>query len=257
MSIPVQGSDPVGGQIIRILLNLGQHVLDQNRRRHGPGGIERDVGNFGLKHRRTAKRLADLYPGTPDRLAVAIQRDLVPGDVDHDKSALEFVKQPTSPLHVHPDLIDPRINGHIQRRQGRRPRHAIRAKVLLGLILLHCRDDTVVVIVSIALRGRQVSTSRQTGTQLCDCRPGHSRLERLPFGNFRPTAGIAHLTQLRQSLSHAAVNRFLRRCLSEPACHVVIVERGKETVHVLTGVNADRVEIPVKIQSRRINFAAS
>ncbi|MNG39044.1 hypothetical protein D3C84_1269600 [compost metagenome] len=52
----------IGSQVAWITADLGQHILHQDCRRHGPGRVERDVGDLGLEHRRTAVRLADLYP---------------------------------------------------------------------------------------------------------------------------------------------------------------------------------------------------
>ncbi|MNG30807.1 hypothetical protein D3C84_1164960 [compost metagenome] len=53
---------------------------------------------------------------------------------------------------------------------------------------------------------------------------------------------------MRQRYAHAAINRLLRRRLSERASHIVIVESSKETVHILTGINPLGVEVPMKIQ---------
>ncbi|MNP36876.1 hypothetical protein D3C76_1302940 [compost metagenome] len=90
---------------------------------------------------------------------------------------MEFVEQPARPLHVHPDLINPCLDRHIQRRQGRRPSHAIHAKILIDLILLHRSNDFIVVSTALALMRLQITTGHQTGTQLCDHSAVHARLE--------------------------------------------------------------------------------
>ncbi|MNL08844.1 hypothetical protein D3C87_1295800 [compost metagenome] len=101
----------------------------------------------------------------------------------------------------------------------------------------------------------QVAAGRQAGTQLRHCHAVHAGLERLPLRHGWPAAGIPDLAQLRQGYTHAAINRLLRWRLSKCAGHVVIVQGSEEAVYVLARINPDRIEIPVKIQACRIDFA--
>ncbi|MNO90108.1 hypothetical protein D3C76_816080 [compost metagenome] len=254
IAFAIQHANPVGRQITRIVLDFRNHVLLEDGRRHGPGRVERDVGDFGLEYRRTAHRLADLHSRTPDRQTVTVHRHLVSGDIDDHKRALQFVQQPPGALHVDPHLIDPRLDRHVQRRQRRRPRHAIGPQVLLGLILLHRGDDLVVVTGFFRQVRAQVTARHQTRTQLSHRHPVHAGLERLPFSDFRPAARITDLAQTGQALAQIAVDGFLRRRIGECTCHVMGIEGGEQVVHVLAGIAAGRIEIPVNVQPRRIDF---
>ncbi|MNC16642.1 hypothetical protein D3C75_645010 [compost metagenome] len=254
IAFAIQHANPVGRQITRIVLDFRNHVLLEDGRRHGPGRVERDVGDFGLEYRRTAHRLADLHSRTPDRQTVTVHRHLVSGDIDDHKRALQFVQQPPGALHVDPHLIDPRLDRHVQRRQRRRPRHAIGPQVLLGLILLHRGDDLVVVTGFFRQVRAQVTARHQTRTQLSHRHPVHAGLERLPFSDFRPAARIMDLAQPGQAFTQIAVNLFLRRRIGECTRNVMGIEGGEQVVHVLVGIAAGRIEIPVNVQPRRIDF---
>ncbi|MNU87178.1 hypothetical protein D3C71_769590 [compost metagenome] len=62
------------------------------------------------------------------------------------------------------------------------------------------------------------------------------------------------LAQPGQAFTQIAVNLFLRRRIGECTRNVMGIEGGEQVVHVLVGIAAGRIEIPVNVQPRRIDF---
>ena len=58
-TVEVDELEFLGLQIVRVLTQLGQNVLTQDGRRHGPARIQFNIGQAVLENRRLTKRLAD------------------------------------------------------------------------------------------------------------------------------------------------------------------------------------------------------
>ncbi|MNI44563.1 hypothetical protein D3C73_989430 [compost metagenome] len=127
---------------------------------------------------------------------------------------------------------------------------------MLVLVLFHRRSDGAVVLVAVNQPRIEKTGRDHPRAQLRDRRLIHAGLERMIHRHFWPAAALAYAAQLRQCLAHPRVDRFLGRRHGKRPGYVMVVERGEECVEVVTRIDAIGIEVPVDVESRRVDLAS-
>ena len=202
-------------EVARVLAHMRRDLGLRDRRRHRPGGIEVDAGDFGGQRRRGFFGLADDHAIAPHHFVVLDGLGGRRRQIDHDIALPERKVHVFDALERGLDLPDPLLHGDIERGQRSRRYGAGRREAVAVLETHHGLGDFLVEQPGRPLGG-EIAGDDQALAQQIVVRPRRTHGEFGVGGNCRPAAahrnvGIAQRGFLDSFGGAFVEGRFMRQ----------------------------------------------